>query len=101
MSKLYKAFISVDVLRDAIKTNHSSVYTNESDGKQYISVDIWLNDSESQYGTIGNINLSRAKDDESKPIKLANIKPIKKKEDLQELPTPAEKVFNNGGELPF
>lgn len=98
MAKLFKAYISVDALLDAIKTKHSSLFTGKDD-KQYLSVSVWLNDKVSEFGTIGNINLDVAKDSDEKHIKIANLKEVERKEPKGELPTPGQKSLES--DLPF
>ena len=55
MSNLYKVSICLsDIPKEALKV--------ASNGKAYVSCDLWINDEKNQYGNIGTISITQTKE---------------------------------------
>ena len=82
MSKLYSGSICVsEIPKDKL--------TTAKNGKLYINLDIWVNDTPDQYENIGSISVRQSKEEreaKSKKIYLGNFKPIEKKAESNDLP---------------
>lgn len=71
MSKLYNGSICLtDIPKEKITTS-------EKNGKNYLNINVWVNDELDQYGNIGSIQLSQSKAEREaseKKVYIGNIK---------------------------
>ena len=72
MSKLYKANICLsDIPKEAI--------TVASNGKLYLSCDLWINEEKNKYGNIGSLSIEQTKEQREKQerkVYVGNIREI-------------------------
>ncbi len=72
MSTLYNGSICLtDIPKDKITTS-------EKNGKKYLNITLWINDTADQYGNIGSLQISQTKQQREggeKKVYIGNVKP--------------------------
>lgn len=93
MSTLYNGSICLsDIPKDKI--------TEGKNGKKYLNVTLWVNDSPDQYGNIGSVQVSQTKEQREEQEKKTYIGNFKQPQ-TQAASTPQEEPANVADDLPF
>ena len=76
MAQSFFGSIDYDKLVEALKTGQVKTFKTES-GKRLVNVNVWINDTEDQYGNIASISLSlkdEFKEEKKKVVYVGNMK---------------------------
>lgn len=92
MSKLFTGSICLSDLNFAAKRGHSA-FSKAANGKIYVNVVMWENDSPDKYENTHAVQINPKKDSTDEKFYLGNFKPVKKSDpenltqsDYQQLP---------------
>lgn len=80
------------------------ITTSEKNGKKYLNFNLWVNDTEDQYGNIGSLNVSQSKEERKsgqKKVYFGNIKEVKKQEQPAQQQPGSASVNDDDLGLPF
>lgn len=92
--------IDYDKLVEALKTGQVKTFKTDN-GKRLVNVNVWINDTEDQYGNIASISLSlkdEFKEEKKKVVYIGNMK-----KSTPSITEAAAEDFNDAGneDLPF
>ena len=100
MAQSFFGSIDYDKLVEALKTGQVKTFKTEN-GKRLVNVNVWINDTEDQYGNIASISLSlkdEFKEEKKKVVYVGNMK-----KSTPSVTEAAAEDFNDAGneDLPF
>ena len=100
MAQSFFGSIDYDKLVEALKTGQVKTFKTDN-GKRLVNVNVWINDTEDQYGNIASISLSLTdefKEEKKKVVYIGNMK-----KSTPSITEAAAEDFNDAGneDLPF
>jgi hypothetical protein len=100
MAQSFFGSIDYDKLVEALKTGQVKTFKTDN-GKRLVNVNVWINDTEDQYGNIASISLSlkdEFKEEKKKVVYIGNMK-----KSTPSITEAAAEDFNDAGneDLPF
>ena len=98
MSKLFGGSICLTELNNLAKTGHSA-FSKAGNGKIYVNINIWENDTADKFDNTHSIQVNPKKDSPDTKAYIGNAKPVGRKEP-EELPA-GDASIPDDDDLPF
>lgn len=94
---MYGSICLTDI-SNAYKAGHPGITKSEKNGKIYVNLTVWVNDTPDQYGNDAGVQISQPKDHTEKAVYIGNLKHAGGQQ-AQAQQTPIEDVIDD--QLPF
>jgi hypothetical protein len=75
--------------------------TEAKNGKKYLNLTLWVNDTADQYGNIGSIQVSQTKEQRDAQEKKQYIGNFKQPQGVAQSTAPAQAATDKWGDVPF